>query len=161
MRDAAKAEMESAGAAAPRSIINISSTSGTHGNAGGRAASSGLVSGLGKAARPRSTSGCAAATALVTRRRWRRAGALAAARILEPDTRAHNSPITPLRRPPGQANYAAGKAAVVGLTKTVAKVGAGGAHARSGRAAPAFACAPACTPAAGAATSTLPLPPHP
>lgn len=54
MRDAAKAEMEAGGAAAPRSIINISSTSGTHGNA-------------------------------------------------------------------GQANYAAAKAAVVGLTKTVAK----------------------------------------
>ncbi|KAI8473153.1 MAG: short-chain dehydrogenase/reductase SDR [Monoraphidium minutum] len=54
MRDAAKAEMEAGGAAAPRSVINISSTSGTHGNA-------------------------------------------------------------------GQANYAAGKAAVVGLTKTIAK----------------------------------------
>jgi len=59
MRDAAKAEMEAdeAGFAAPRAIVNISSTSGTHGNA-------------------------------------------------------------------GQANYAAGKAAVVGLTKTIAKVGA-------------------------------------
>lgn len=34
MRDAAKHEMESQGAAQPRSIINISSTSGTHGNAG-------------------------------------------------------------------------------------------------------------------------------
>ncbi|GBF88673.1 3-oxoacyl-ACP reductase [Raphidocelis subcapitata] len=54
IRDAAKAEAERDGRAAPRSIINISSTSGTHGNA-------------------------------------------------------------------GQANYAAGKAAVVGLTKTVAK----------------------------------------
>lgn len=53
-RDAAKAEQESAGAASPRCIINISSTSGTHGNS-------------------------------------------------------------------GQANYAAGKAAIVGLTKTVAK----------------------------------------
>lgn len=54
LRDAAKAEIDAGGAAAPRSVINISSTSGTHGNA-------------------------------------------------------------------GQANYAAGKAAVVGLTKTVAK----------------------------------------
>ncbi|KXZ43467.1 hypothetical protein GPECTOR_89g487 [Gonium pectorale] len=34
MRDAAKAEVEQEGAARPRSIINISSTSGTHGNAG-------------------------------------------------------------------------------------------------------------------------------
>lgn len=34
MRDAAKAEMEGGGKAAPRSIINVSSTSGTHGNAG-------------------------------------------------------------------------------------------------------------------------------
>eukprot|EP00882_Tetradesmus_deserticola_P010143 GHRQ01010718.1.p1 GENE.GHRQ01010718.1~~GHRQ01010718.1.p1 ORF type:complete len:273 (+),score=139.50 GHRQ01010718.1:416-1234(+) len=54
MREAAKQEQERQGQAAPRSIINISSTSGTHGNA-------------------------------------------------------------------GQANYAAGKAAVVGLTKTIAK----------------------------------------
>lgn len=56
MRDAAKAEADAApdGVAAPRAIINISSTSGTHGNA-------------------------------------------------------------------GQANYAAAKAGVVGLTKTVAK----------------------------------------
>lgn len=53
-RDAAKAEQEASGAASPRAIINISSTSGTHGNS-------------------------------------------------------------------GQANYAAGKAAIVGLTKTVAK----------------------------------------
>jgi 3-oxoacyl-[acyl-carrier protein] reductase len=34
MRDAAKAEMQNHGKAAPRSIINVSSTSGTHGNAG-------------------------------------------------------------------------------------------------------------------------------
>jgi 3-oxoacyl-[acyl-carrier protein] reductase len=34
MRDAAKAEMDQGGAAAPRTIINISSVSGTHGNAG-------------------------------------------------------------------------------------------------------------------------------
>ncbi|GIL48060.1 hypothetical protein Vafri_4757 [Volvox africanus] len=34
MRDAAKAEMERNGVAKPRCIINISSTSGTHGNAG-------------------------------------------------------------------------------------------------------------------------------
>ena len=34
MRDAAKAEIERHGKAAPRSIINVSSTSGTHGNAG-------------------------------------------------------------------------------------------------------------------------------
>lgn len=34
MRDAAKAEIERNGKAAPRSIINVSSTSGTHGNAG-------------------------------------------------------------------------------------------------------------------------------
>ena len=34
MRDAAKAEIERSGKAAPRSIINVSSTSGTHGNAG-------------------------------------------------------------------------------------------------------------------------------
>lgn len=34
MRDAAKAEMQKHGKAAPRSIINVSSTSGTHGNAG-------------------------------------------------------------------------------------------------------------------------------
>ena len=34
MRDAAKAEMERDGKAHPRSIINVSSTSGTHGNAG-------------------------------------------------------------------------------------------------------------------------------
>lgn len=34
MRDAAKAEMEEHGKAASRSIINVSSTSGTHGNAG-------------------------------------------------------------------------------------------------------------------------------
>ncbi|KAL3136770.1 hypothetical protein ABBQ38_005484 [Trebouxia sp. C0009 RCD-2024] len=34
MRDAAKGEMEGGGKAAPRSIINVSSTSGTHGNAG-------------------------------------------------------------------------------------------------------------------------------
>lgn len=34
MRDAAKAEMERDGKAVPRSIINVSSTSGTHGNAG-------------------------------------------------------------------------------------------------------------------------------
>ncbi|KAG2497550.1 hypothetical protein HYH03_004297 [Edaphochlamys debaryana] len=34
MRDAAKAEMDRDGRAQPRSIINISSTSGTHGNAG-------------------------------------------------------------------------------------------------------------------------------
>ena len=34
MRDAAKAEIERDGKAAPRSIINVSSTSGTHGNAG-------------------------------------------------------------------------------------------------------------------------------
>eukprot|EP00775_Hariotina_reticulata_P009784 gene9784-9942_t len=54
IREAAKKEQDADGAAAPRSIINISSVSGTHGNA-------------------------------------------------------------------GQANYAAGKAAVVGLTKTVAK----------------------------------------
>lgn len=54
MRDVGKQEMDDTGVAAPRSVINISSTSGTHGNA-------------------------------------------------------------------GQANYAAGKAAVVGLTKTVAK----------------------------------------
>ncbi|WIA16645.1 hypothetical protein OEZ85_013308 [Tetradesmus obliquus] len=54
MREAAKREQERQGQAAPRSIINISSTSGTHGNA-------------------------------------------------------------------GQANYAAGKAAIVGLTKTIAK----------------------------------------
>jgi NAD(P)-dependent dehydrogenase (short-subunit alcohol dehydrogenase family) len=33
-RDAAKAEQEASGAASPRSIINISSTSGTHGNSG-------------------------------------------------------------------------------------------------------------------------------
>jgi 3-oxoacyl-[acyl-carrier protein] reductase len=59
MRDAAKEEMDRNGAAAPRAIINISSTSGTHGNA-------------------------------------------------------------------GQANYAAAKAAVVGLTKTVSKVRRGG-----------------------------------
>ena len=34
MRDAAKTEIEKDGKAAPRSIINVSSTSGTHGNAG-------------------------------------------------------------------------------------------------------------------------------
>jgi NAD(P)-dependent dehydrogenase (short-subunit alcohol dehydrogenase family) len=34
MREAAKQEQEQQGEAAPRSIINISSTSGTHGNAG-------------------------------------------------------------------------------------------------------------------------------
>lgn len=34
LRDAAKAEIERDGKAAPRSIINVSSTSGTHGNAG-------------------------------------------------------------------------------------------------------------------------------
>lgn len=34
MREAAKREQEQQGQAAPRSIINISSTSGTHGNAG-------------------------------------------------------------------------------------------------------------------------------
>ena len=34
MKDAAKAEIERHGKAAPRSIINVSSTSGTHGNAG-------------------------------------------------------------------------------------------------------------------------------
>lgn len=34
MRDAAKAEIDRDGKAAPRSIINVSSTSGTHGNAG-------------------------------------------------------------------------------------------------------------------------------
>ena len=34
MRDAAKAEIDQHGKATPRSIINISSTSGTHGNAG-------------------------------------------------------------------------------------------------------------------------------
>ena len=34
MRDAAKAEIERDGKATPRSIINVSSTSGTHGNAG-------------------------------------------------------------------------------------------------------------------------------
>ena len=34
MRDAAKAEIQRNGKAAPRSIINVSSTSGTHGNAG-------------------------------------------------------------------------------------------------------------------------------
>jgi hypothetical protein len=33
-RDAAKAEQEASGVASPRSIINISSTSGTHGNSG-------------------------------------------------------------------------------------------------------------------------------
>jgi hypothetical protein len=33
-RDAAKAEQEASGAASPRAIINISSTSGTHGNSG-------------------------------------------------------------------------------------------------------------------------------
>lgn len=34
MREVAKAEMDRGGAAQGRSIINISSTSGTHGNAG-------------------------------------------------------------------------------------------------------------------------------
>ena len=34
MLDAAKGEIERDGKAAPRSIINVSSTSGTHGNAG-------------------------------------------------------------------------------------------------------------------------------
>ena len=34
MRDAAKVEIDRDGKAAPRSIINVSSTSGTHGNAG-------------------------------------------------------------------------------------------------------------------------------
>ena len=34
MRDAAKAEIQKSGKATPRSIINVSSTSGTHGNAG-------------------------------------------------------------------------------------------------------------------------------
>lgn len=34
MRDAAKSEIERNGKAVPRSIINVSSTSGTHGNAG-------------------------------------------------------------------------------------------------------------------------------
>ncbi len=34
MRDAAKREMQGGGAAKPRCIINVSSTSGTHGNAG-------------------------------------------------------------------------------------------------------------------------------
>ena len=34
MRDAAKAEIEQHGKASPRSVINVSSTSGTHGNAG-------------------------------------------------------------------------------------------------------------------------------
>lgn len=54
MRDAAKKEIEAGGSAKPRTIINVSSTTGTHGNT-------------------------------------------------------------------GQANYAAAKAAVLGLTKTVAK----------------------------------------
>ena len=51
MRGAAKAELEASGAPAPRAIINISSTSGTHGNAGqaNYAAAKAAVVGLTKA----------------------------------------------------------------------------------------------------------------